>query len=177
LKINAETIKRLMSPNAYKNLDVFLEQMPLRAGYAGLIAGVACLLLACVSVMYVVVQAGKLMHLRADILKAEALKPTVPVIAKSPVADEDIAAFIKKMTEFYPQLRFTAPADGNIEIRAKTTDKYGAFREAVGHVFNGGKGWRIDIKSMCVGRECKNNNDAVYGAFKIHRLRVDKPKE
>jgi hypothetical protein len=177
LKIDIETVKRLMSPNTYKNLNGFLEEMPLRAGYAGLIAGVVSLLLACVSVMYVVVQAGGLMQLRADILKAEALKPTVPVIKKTPVGDDEIAAFVKKMTELYPQIAVTSPSSGNIEIRSKTTDKYGAFREAVGHLFNGGKGWRADVNALCVGRECKNNNDAVYGSFKIHRLRVDKPTE
>ncbi|MBU6236071.1 MAG: hypothetical protein KGQ41_09515 [Alphaproteobacteria bacterium] len=162
-----------MSPHAYKNLDVFVEQIPLRAGYAAVGAGAICLLLACLSITYAVLQANNVMTLRADILKAEALKPTVPVINKVPVADTDAQAFAKRLKDFYPQLEVNS-SGARIEMRSGQIDKYGAFREAVGNVFNGGKGWRITVESMCVGRECKNNTP-IFGAFTIHTLRVDKP--
>ncbi len=173
MKFDTATLKRFLSPHAYKNLDVFVEQMPLRAGQAAVIAGIASLVLACLSVTYVVMQANNIMALRADILKAEALKPTVPVINKAPVADAEVANFIKKIEELYPQINMI-PVASRVEIRSSAIDKYGAFREAVGHMFNGGKGWRITVEEMCVGRECKNNTP-IFGAFTVHMLRVDKP--
>lgn len=176
MKFDAAAVRRLLSPNAYRDLDSFIESMPLRAGYASVVAGIVCLVVACLAVTYMSVQAGDLMRLRADILKAEALKPTVPVITKVPVDDQEVADFIKKMSDFYPQLTVTSRAGGHIEIRSKTTDKYGAFREAVGHAFNGGKGWRLSVDALCVGRECKNNNDALYGSFTVYRFRVAKPE-
>lgn len=145
----------------------------MRAGQAAVIAGAVCLLFAALSVTYVVMQANNIMSLRADILKAEALKPTVPVINKAPVVDAEVAAFVKKIEGLYSQVSFAANG-ARVEMRASNVDKYGAFRESVGHLFNGGKGWRITVEEMCVGRECKNNTP-VFGAFTVHTLRVDKP--
>ncbi len=173
VKIDTVMLKRYLSPAAYKDLDVFLEQMPMRAGQSIVIAGIAAWLLAGLAVTYVVMQTNHIMGLRADILKAEALKPTVPVIDKVAVPNDELAAFAKKLNELYPQLTVTGGGE-KLEFRAATTDKYGAFREAVGHSFNGGKGWRLSVDSLCVGRECKNNAQ-VFGAFKVYRLRVDKP--
>jgi len=167
------TIKRYTSPHAYRNLDAFVEQLPVRASYAAVAAGAASLVLACLAVTYVVIQANTIMTLRADILKAEALKPTVPVINKVAVDNAEVQNFVKKIKDFYPQLNF-ATSGGRIDVTSPAVDKYGAFREVVGHLFNGGKGWRVAVESMCVGRECKNNMP-IQGSFSIHRLRVDKP--
>lgn len=172
-KIDQTAFKRYLSPHAYKDLDSFVEQMPMRAGKGILVAGVVAWVAAGLSIMYATMQANHIMTLRADILKAEALKPTVPVITKVPVGDDEVEAFTTKLGELYPQI--TVNGRGNsIEMRAGDTDKYGAFREAVGHAFNGGKGWRLDVDELCVGRECKNNL-GLYGVFSVNRLRVDKP--
>lgn len=173
MKIDFEKLKRYASPNAYKDLDGFLEQMPKRAGQAVIIAGVAAWMMAAACVMYVSIQANHILSLRADILKAESLKPTVPVIAKVPVDGTEVEAFAKKLGELYPQINVIG-SNNRIEIRGTSTDKYGAFREAVGHAFNGGPDWRLNVEELCVGRECPNNL-ALYGAFTVYRLRVDKP--
>lgn len=173
MKFDAVTLKRYLSPHAYKDLDVFLEQLPVRAGQAVIIAGVAAWVMAGLSVTYVSMQIHKIMELRADILKAESLKPTVPIIAKIPIEGTEVEVFSKKLAELYPQITVLG-AGSRLEIRAPTTDKYGAFREATGHAFNGGKGWRLGIENLCVGRECKAGG-VVSGAFNVYRLRVDKP--
>ncbi len=173
MKFDKVTLQRFLSPNAYKDLDVFLEQMPMRAGNGIIIAGVVAWIAAGACVLYLSMQANNIMHLRADILKAESLKPTVPVITKVPADAAEIADFAKRLGELYPQI--TVRGVGNrIEIQGQATDKYGAFREAVGHTFNGGKGWRLTVEALCVGRECKANT-GLNGAFSINRLRVDKP--
>jgi hypothetical protein len=173
MKIDKVALKRYFSPGAYKDLDVFLEQLPMRAGKLVIIAGVTAWLVAGCCIVYVVTQANHVMGLRADILKAETLKPTVPVITQVPVDGPEVDAFAKHLVELYPQIQVMAQGN-RIEIRGQTTDKYGAFREAVGHTFNGGTDWRLNVEEMCVGRECKANT-ALYGAFTVYRLRVDKP--
>ena len=173
MKFDVASIKRYVSPHAYKDLDVFIEQLPMRAGKTLLIAGLSAWVIAGLSIVYVVMQANSIMALRADILKAEALKPTVPIISKLPADAAEVADFAKKLGELYPQLTILG-AGNRVEIRTFKTDMYGAFREAVGHAFNGGIGWRLDVEGLCVGRECPNNT-ALYGAFTINRLRVDKP--
>lgn len=172
MKFDKVTLKRLLSPHAYKDLDTFVEQLPMRAGQGIIIAGVVAWIAAGLAITYVTMQANHIMGLRADILKAEALKPTVPVISKIAVPAADIDLFGKKLAELYPQLTIAAN-EGRIEVRSAQTDKYGAFREAVGHAFNGGIGWRLATESLCVGRECKPAQ--LNGVFTVNRLRVDKP--
>lgn len=173
LKIDIVTLKRYLSPGAYKDLDVFVEQLPMRAGQGLIIAGVAAWLMAGLAITYVTMQANHIMQLRADILKAEALKPTVPVINRAAADGKSVDEFAKKLAELYKQLSVSARGN-RIELRAATTDKYGAFREAVGHAFNGGPGWRLSVDEMCVGRECEGNQ-GLYGTFSVFRLQVDKP--
>lgn len=166
-------IQRFLSPNAYKDLDAFLEKLPSRAGHGLVIAGGIAWAVAGFAVLYAVMQANHVMGLRADILKAEALKPTVPIISRRPVEAAQVAQFTEKLNEFYPQLNLRAQGSA-IDIRATRTDMYGAFREAVGHLFNGGQGWRVEVDSLCVGRECPFNT-GVQGVFTINRMRVEKP--
>lgn len=172
MKLDTVTLKRLLSPHAYKDLDSFVEQLPMRAGQGIIIAGVAAWIAAGLAITYVTMQANHIMELRADILKAEALKPTVPVISKVNVPMAEIDALGKKLADLYPQVTVNASA-GHIEINGVSTDKYGAFREAVGHAFNGGTGWRLSTQSLCVGRECKGPQ--LQGVFNVYRLQVDKP--
>lgn len=172
MKLDSVTLKRYLSPHAYKDLDTFVEQLPMRAGHGIIIAGVAAWLAAGLAITYVTMQANHVMALRADILKAEALKPSVPVINRAPVALTEIEAFTKKLASLYPQI--SVSYNGNkINLRGPLTDKYGAFREAAGHAFNGGKGWRMSVDSMCVGRECEGAQ--LDGTFSVYRLQVDKP--
>lgn len=173
MKLDTVTLKRLLSPHAYKDLDTFVEQLPVRAGKGLIIAGIVAWIAAGLAITYVAMQANHVMELRADILKAEALKPTVPVIAKVPVPRAEVEAFSKKLAELYPQITISA-SEGRIQVQGAQTDKYGAFREAVGHAFNGGTGWRLATESLCVGRECANTGQ-LQGAFTVYRLRVDKP--
>ena len=39
-------------------------------------------------------------------------------------------------------------------ITSTRTTNFGEFREAIGHVYNGGVGWRVGLDKLCVGREC-----------------------
>jgi len=172
LKLDTVTLKRLFSPHAYRNLDTFVEQLPLRAGQGIIIAGVAAWLAAGLAVTYVTMQANHVMALRADILKAESLKPSVPVISKIPVGEAELQPLVKRLTALYPQINISSSGN-QVLIRGALTDKYGAYREAAGHVFNGGKGWRMNVESMCVGRECEGAQ--LLGTFSVNRLQVDKP--
>lgn len=165
-------LQRYISPNAYKDLDVFLEKLPQRAGHGIIIAGAIAWLLAGCAVLYASTQASKVMTLRADILKSEALKPAVPMLVSLPVSGQQLQDFAKNLEQLYPQIQISTQGDF-IEVKGGKTDVYGAFREAVGHMFNGGKGWRVSVDSLCVGRECQGNI-GLAGRFKINRLTVEK---
>lgn len=169
-----DQIKRFLSPNAYKDLDTFLEKLPARAGHGLIIAGAIAWGVAGMAVLYATMQINHVMSLRADILKAEALKPSVPVIVTQPVDGTQVTALAKRLADIYPQL--TVVSRGNVvEISSPRVEAYGAFREAVGHLFNGGDGWRANVESMCMGRECANGGIPLKGAFPINRLNVEMP--
>ncbi|MBU0859598.1 MAG: hypothetical protein KJ667_06650, partial [Alphaproteobacteria bacterium] len=59
-------------------------------------------------------------------------------------------------------------------ITSTTTGNFGEFREAIGHVQNGGSGWRVTVDRLCVGREC--DRDKLAALLKISTVSVDKPQ-
>lgn len=170
-----DQVKRYLSPNAYKDLDVFMEKLPARAGHGLIIAGAIAWGIAGMAVLYATMQINHVMGLRADILKAEALKPTVPVIVTAPVDSEQVKVFAQRLADLYPQL--TIVTRGSIiDISSPKVEAYGAFREAVGHLFNGGDGWRANVENMCMGRECGTGGVPLKGSFQINKLNVEMPK-
>jgi hypothetical protein len=60
-----------------------------------------------------------------------------------------------------------------LTLQSKDTATYTEFREALGHVVNGGNGWKVGVESFCVGRECPQN--ALDAAIKVEKLKIDKP--
>jgi hypothetical protein len=101
------------------------------------------------------------------------LKPYVPVIKDVAVSGDEVKEFVGKMSEIYKALsiKLSGPA---IVITADNTASFGQFREAIGHVQNGGSGWRVNIDHLCVGRECDKLPLAV--SLKINKVSVDKPE-
>ena len=62
-----------------------------------------------------------------------------------------------------------------VSITSKATAGYAEFREAVGHVQNGGQGWRVNVDKLCVGRECKSFPLAAL--LKINKVSVEMPTQ
>jgi hypothetical protein len=104
------------------------------------------------------------------------LQPVVPVIKEVPVKAEDVREFVDKMSQTYQGVSIKANGS-SILITADNTSAFGQFREAIGHIQNGGSGWRVSIDRLCVGRECKEGGQPLAASFKISKVSVETPGE
>ena len=164
------SLKKYTSPHAADDLNAFLEKMPQNAGQTMLIiAGVAWAAAGAIG-LYATVQIQKLTELRAELQEAEAVKPSVPQIKDVAVNPKEVEKFVGKMAETYQGLKITARGP-TITITAKNTAVFGQFREAIGHVQNGGSGWRVNIDRFCVGREC--DQYPLSASLKINKVSVN----
>ena len=164
-------IKKLSSPQAAGDLNKFLEGMPQAAGQTALIAAGVAWISAGAFGLYTNIQLKTLTEMRAKLAETQALQPLVPRITDVPVSQEDVQKFADSMQASYPglQIKTQGPA---IYITSDSTTAFGQFREAVGHVQNGGSGWRVSVDRLCVGRECEQ---VKLGALlKINKVSVDK---
>ena len=148
------SLKKYTSPQAADDLNAFLEKLPQNAGQTMLIiAGVTWGVAGAVG-LYTTVQLQKLTEIRAAYQEAEALKPSVPKVQDVPVNPKEVEDFVKKITDTYTGLKISASGP-TISLTATTLNSFGQFREAMGHVQNGGTGWNVNVQSFCVGRECE----------------------
>lgn len=163
------SLKKYTSPQAADDLNAFLEKLPQNAGQTMLIiAGIAWAAAGGIG-LYVTVQMQQLTELRAELQEAEALSPNVPEIDRVPVNKKLVADFVDKIKQIYTGLSINA-SGSSIVITAKSTAQFGQFREAIGHVQNGGNGWFVDVEKLCVGREC--DKEQLAAALKINKVDI-----
>ncbi len=166
------SLNKLTNASAAEDLNHFLEKMPQNASQTMLvIAGVVWMGAAAVG-LFTVVNLQSLTQLRTELQEAEAIKPSVPKIVNQAVKPNDLKKFAERMKDIYQGVDIKASGTA-ISMTASSTNTFGQFREAIGHVQNGGDGWRIDIKSLCVGRECEGK--PLSTTLKINTISV-KPK-
>jgi|GEM_PF-384219 len=165
-------LKKYFSPQATADLNRFLEQMPQNGGQTILIIAAVVWGVAGLVGLYTSIQVKELTKMRAELQSGEAMKPTVPMINEQSIDSNELAAFVNKIKPVYTGLDIGA-SGSSVTITAKETFRFGQFREAIGHVQNGGSGWRVNMDSLCVGRECKQNNLAA--TLKINKVTVDRP--
>ncbi len=166
-------LAKLTSSQSSHDLNVFLERMPHTAGHTVLIAAGIAWASAAALGLFTTVQLQNMTQWRSDLKEASALQPIVPTIRDVPVNPAEVTQFAKDLSKIYPDLDIKSQGAA-IQLAAKTTANFGQFREAMGHVQNGGSGWRVSVDRLCVGRECKNEKLAVL--LKINRVSVDKPQ-
>ncbi|MCC6598605.1 MAG: hypothetical protein IT559_07440 [Alphaproteobacteria bacterium] len=167
---NWRSLKRLTSPNAAAGLNAFLEKLPQNAGQTMLIIAGACWAFAAAIGLYTTVQLQQLTELRANLENAQALKPRVPQIKDVAVNEAEVKAFVGKIEGIYTGLSIKSLGT-SVEISAPSTAMFGQFREAMGHVQNGGAGWRVNIENMCVGRECQKF--PLFAVLNINKVSVN----
>lgn len=166
------TINKYLSPQSAADLNVFIEQMPMRAGYGVLIAGGVAWLIAGLAVVYATTVAKDVADIRAELIKSEALKPVVASLVQNPVADAQIVSFVERIKPLYKDLSISSTGKGALSISSGSGRFFGAFREAINHSYNGGHNWRLSLESLCVGRECKGG--FLQGTFKVNTLKVQR---
>lgn len=167
-------LKKMMQPQAANDLNAFLERMPIMVGQQVLVAGGIAWAMAGALGLYTFVETGKMMELRKELRDTKALTPVVPKIKDIPVSSEEVAKFAKDMSDTYRGLAIKSQGS-SLYITATDTSRFAEFREAIGHVQNGGQGWRVSIDRLCVGREC--DKDKLAALLKINKVSVEKPSQ
>ncbi|MCB9982537.1 MAG: hypothetical protein H6861_02515 [Rhodospirillales bacterium] len=148
------SLKKYASPHAADDLNAFLEKLPQNAGQTMLMIAGVTWAVAGATGLFTTVQLQKLTEVRASLQEAQALKPTVPQVTDVPVNAREVEDFVAKIKDIYSGLKITANGP-SISITAGGLGAFGQFREAIGHVQNGGQGWNVNIQDFCVGRECE----------------------
>lgn len=166
------SLKKYASPKASDDLNNFLDKIPQNTNQTMLIITGVVWALAGGTGLYTTVQLQQLTELRAELAEAKSLKPIVPKIVDVAVNTKQVAEFIEDMKETYAGLDIKA-SGASVTITSRSTGYYGQFREAVGHIQNGGSGWRVNVDRLCVGRECERS--PLAAALKINKVSVDRP--
>ena len=167
------SLQKYFSAKSAGDFNSFLEKLPSMAGQTALIAAAIAWTSGAGIGLFATVQAKHLTELRAELKQTEALKPMVPTVRDVPVPQAEIKKFADTLAEAYPDLSIKQQG-ASITVTATTTANFGPFREAIGHVQNGGTGWRVNLDKLCVGRECDREKLAVL--LKINKVSVEKPK-
>lgn len=165
------TIKRLTNPQAVKDLDKFLDALPLNVGYNALIAAGFTWLLAGLAILFATTESSKVAELRTKLLEVENLRPPVPTIDHVPLNKASIERYLEKIEriDLYPILNFRVAGDGKLEITG-SEQEFTAMTYAIGHIQGGGRNWHVDVDKMCVGRECQGS--ALQTTLKISTVRI-----
>lgn len=163
------SLQKYASPQASEDLNRFLEQMPQNVGQTLLVIAAVVWCLAGASGLYATIQLKEVTKLRGEFESAQALQPSVPKLTRTAVSSKYVGAMAETLSEVYKGLKVNARGS-EVTITASSTGYFGQFREALSHLQNGGDGWKLDIKELCVGRECKRNH--LYAVVKINKVSV-----
>lgn len=148
------SLNKYTSPKAMDDLNIFLEKLPQNTNKYLLVTVAVIWSTAGLMGLYTAVKMQEFAELSVEREEAQALRPNVPQIKNQAVAARAVQDFVDELQDIYKGLEIKG-SSSDIIITAKSTAQFGQFREAVGHIQNGGDGWRVDVSRLCVGRECK----------------------
>lgn len=164
---------KYFSAKSSDDLNRFLERLPEHAGKNILIAAGIVWALAAGLGLYSSIQAQELTKIRAELMEVQALKPAVPKIKNVAIPKKEVEDFVKEAQKSYRGIDIKSKGS-TIIISSTRTGSFTEFREAIGHVQNGGDGWRVTLEKLCVGRECDRNQKLVV-SLKVNKVSVEKP--
>jgi hypothetical protein len=167
------SLQKYMDPKSSGDLNAFLEKLPQNAGQTVLIAAGIAWAMAGALGLYASIQARQLTELRAELVKADALTPVVPKISDVPIDKKEVETFIAKVSKAYEGVNIKANG-ATIVITSAQTSNFAKFREAIGHMQNGGSQWRVTLEKLCVGREC-GDREKLAIALKVNKVSVENP--
>ena len=168
-----KSLQKYFSAQSADDLNRFLEKLPQNVGQTVLIAAAIAWGMAAALGLYTAIQTQKLTELRAELKETQALKPSVPTIKNVAISKEEVEAFVKHAKKNYRGLDIRAKGS-TIIITATRTANFAEFREAIGHVQNGGDGWRVSLEKLCVGREC-DKRYKLAASLKVNKVSVENP--
>lgn len=167
--LNAYT--KFLNPRSLDQLNAFLEKLPHNTNKTVLaVAGIVWAFAALLG-LYTTIKLQEVSELSVKREEASALLPAVPRIQDKPVSAREINSFVDELQETYKGLEIKG-SSSNIIVTAKSTSLFGQFREAIGHIQNGGLGWRVNVEKLCVGKECSPHPMAA--SLRINKVSVEK---
>lgn len=166
-------LEKYFGKHSADDFNRFLEKLPHHAGHNVLIAAGIVWALAAGIGLYASIQAQEMITVRAELKETRALKPAVPKIKNVAISKQEVEAFAKKAQESYRGLNIRTKGS-TIIITSASTRNFTEFREAVGHIQNGGDGWRVTLEKLCVGRECDKSTKLAI-TLNVNRVSVEKP--
>lgn len=169
-KFDWRALQKYTNPQAIGDFNHFLEKMPQNTNKSLLVVAAIVWTVAGAIGLYATVKMQEFATISLEREEAQALVPNVPTIQDKAVDAAQVTQFVDEIQNIYKGLEIKGNS-ANIVIRAKSTAQYGEFREAIGHVQNGGSGWRVNIDRLCVGKECQQY--PLAAALKINQISVD----
>jgi hypothetical protein len=167
-------IKKYTSPQAVKDFDTFLDDLPANLGTNILIAAGVVWLFAGALIFFVSQEAGKLSEMRNELVKVEALQPPVPVLSTIAVDKASLDVFAETLSDLYKGIIIKVGSGGEVSITAQDTDYFPQFLATISYFQSGGKNWRISMKDMCVGKDCIPSK--LKATLKIEVVKINDPK-
>ncbi|HPF77888.1 MAG TPA: hypothetical protein PLF01_01230 [Alphaproteobacteria bacterium] len=168
-----KTVQKYFSAQSADDLNRFLEKLPQNAGQTVLVAAAIAWGMAGAAGLYTAIETQKLTELREELKATEALKPAVPKINNIAIPKAEVEKFVENAKKSYKGLDIKVNGS-TIIITATSTANFAEFREAIGHVQNGGDGWRVSLEKLCVGREC-DRQFKLAASLKVNKVSVEKP--
>lgn len=151
---NFAKLMKYANPNSMKDLDVFLDNLPTRAGMNGIIVASIIWGIAGAALLMTYTKSVNLRELRKELTETQAVTPSVPSISYNPIAAGLIKPQIDRMKTVYKTLTIEM-VGADVKIAAASTRDFAAWRAAIGDIAYGGNGWRVQMKQLCAGRDCK----------------------
>lgn len=171
--LNLSAFKKLTDPKLAGDLNTYLENLPEKAGHTILIAAGIAWAVAAAAGLFTTIKLQQMTELRNTAKEASALVPVVPKISDSPISPDEVKRFAENASKAYKGLSISTNGSTLI-ITSNNTANYAQFREAIGHVQNGGNGWRVSLQKFCVGREC-DRQFKLAASLSVNKVSVEKP--
>ena len=168
-----KSLKKYTNAQSADDLNRFLEKLPHNVGQNVLIAAAIVWGLAAAAGLYTAVQTQGMIKMRAELKQVEALQPVVPTIKNIAIPKAEVDKFIENAKKSYRGINLQVNGS-TILITANSTANFTEFREAIGHVQNGGDGWRVSLDKLCVGRECDQRFKLAV-SLKVNKVSVENP--
>lgn len=173
-KIDWVVLKRYTSGQAVKDLDRFLDAIPMTVGHTALAAAGMVWVLAASAVFFTSVETGKVSKMNADLMQVEALRPPIPTIQYMPVSDVVLKPLAEKISSTYKGITIST-GEGMATLSGQDTDFFPQFLAAISYFQRGGRNWKVRVDKMCVGTGCVGAK--LSASLKIESVRIGEPEK
>jgi hypothetical protein len=153
---NMAMINKYTSPQAMKDLDKFLDALPVTVGYNALIAAGLVCAMGATSVWFSAQQLQLVSKLHTDLTNVQALQPPVPTLKYAPVSAEVLKPLTEKIKATFKGIVMES-GEGTVKLTAPDTDYFPQFLAAISYLQRGGRNWKVKTEHLCVGRDCAVN--------------------